>query len=89
DFPFNADIYTHRTGRAGRMGREGKALTLVGDHDLRDLKRLLNANPIHAHWEGTAPDLDYIRAKRNGRGRGRGRGGRGRPRGGRSSSKTN
>ncbi len=85
DFPFNAEIYTHRTGRAGRMGRAGMALTLVGDRDLRDLKRLLNNNRIHAHWEGTAPDLDDIRAKRNGRGRGRGRR---RPRGGRSSSKT-
>ena len=58
DFPFNAEIYTHRTGRAGRMGRAGMALTLVGDRDLRDLKRLLNNNRIHAHWEGTAPDLD-------------------------------
>jgi ATP-dependent RNA helicase DeaD len=96
DFPFNNEIYTHRTGRTGRMGREGTALTFVGDRELRDLKRLLNANDIEAHWEGEAPDLDNIRAKRgggggrgrnNGRGRGGGggrggRGGGGRRRGG-------
>lgn len=89
DFPFNNEIYTHRTGRTGRMGREGTALTFVGDRELRDLKRLLNANDIEAHWEGEEPDLNNIRAKRGGGGRGgrdgggggrsggRGRGGRG------------
>ncbi|MEE3259045.1 MAG: DEAD/DEAH box helicase [Candidatus Latescibacterota bacterium] len=80
DFPFNAEIYTHRTGRAGRMGRKGTALTLVGNRDLRDLKRLLNANAIDAYWEGDEPDLDNIRAKRGGGGRGRN--GRGRDGGG-------
>jgi len=80
DFPFNTEIYTHRTGRAGRMGRKGTALTLVGNRDLRDLKRLLNANAIDAYWEGDEPDLDNIRAKRGGGGRGRN--GRGRDGGG-------
>jgi ATP-dependent RNA helicase DeaD len=81
DFPFNNEIYTHRTGRTGRMGREGTALTFVGDRELRDLKRLLNANDIEAHWEGEEPDLNNIRAKRGGGGRG-GRNGRGRDGGG-------
>ena len=30
------------------MGREGVALTFVGDRDLSDLKRLLNANAIES-----------------------------------------
>jgi ATP-dependent RNA helicase DeaD len=84
DFPFNNEIYTHRTGRTGRMGREGTALTFVGDRELRDLKRLLNANDIEAHWEGDEPDLNNIRAKRGGGGRGgRDGGGRSGGRGGR------
>ena len=90
DFPFNNETYTHRTGRAGRMGREGIALTFVGDRDLGDLKRLLNTNAIDAQWEGEAPDLENIRARRGGRGRGGGNGrggggggGGGRGRGGR------
>ena len=66
DFPFNTEIYTHRTGRTGRMGRTGTALTFVGDRDLRDLKRLLSSNDIQANWEGEAPDLDNISSRRSG-----------------------
>ncbi len=83
DFPFNNEIYTHRTGRTGRMGREGTALTFVGDRELRDLKRLLDANDIEAHWEGEEPDLNNIRAKRGGGGRGGRDGGGGGRSGGR------
>lgn len=66
DFPFNPEIYTHRTGRAGRMGRQGAAITFVGDRDLADLKRLLQSNPIEAHWIGNEPDLEAVRGKRKG-----------------------
>ncbi len=72
DFPFNPEIYTHRTGRAGRMGREGVAITFVGDRDMTDLKRLFRSYPIEAHWVGEEPNLDAVRAKSNGRGRGAG-----------------
>jgi ATP-dependent RNA helicase DeaD len=83
DFPFNPEIYTHRTGRAGRMGREGTAITFVSDRELGDLKRLLKAYQIEAHWCGEEPDLDKVRAKRSGGGGGRNgsRGGGGRGRG--------
>ena len=67
DFPFNPEIYTHRTGRAGRMGREGAAITFVSDRDLADLKRLFNSHAIEAHWIGETPDLDAVRGKRSGR----------------------
>lgn len=77
DFPFNPEMYTHRTGRAGRMGREGSAVTFVGDRDLSDLKRLFKSYPIEAHWLGQEPDLENVRAKRGGGGGGRGRSGGG------------
>lgn len=81
DFPRNAEIYTHRTGRAGRMGREGIAVTFVGDRDLHDLREVLEANRIEPVWEGEAPDLDSLgerrRAPRSGRPSG-GSGGKGR-----------
>ncbi|MFH1566881.1 MAG: DEAD/DEAH box helicase, partial [Gemmatimonadota bacterium] len=60
DFPFNPDIYTHRTGRAGRMGRTGTALTLVVDRDLRNLKTLLRVIEVEPTGRGEAPDLSRI-----------------------------
>ena len=76
DFPFNADIYTHRTGRAGRMGRTGTAVTLVGDRDLRNLKSLLRVIEVKPTWRGDEPDLTRI-ASTSGRHRPRGKGGPG------------
>jgi ATP-dependent RNA helicase DeaD len=74
DFPFNAEVYTHRTGRTGRMGRQGTAVTFVNDRDLKDLKALLRVNRIEPVWQGESPDLEQVRGDR-GRGR-RGRNGR-------------
>lgn len=79
DFPFNPEIYAHRTGRTGRMGRTGIALTLVTDRDLGNLKRIVQSRGIEPQWRGHAPDLNAVRA-RGGGGRRRGRG-RGQPRG--------
>ena len=76
DFPFNSQIYTHRTGRAGRMGRPGVAMTLVGDRDLGNLGGLLKDNRIDPVWRGPEPDLSARSGGRSGApGRGRGGGG--------------
>ena len=78
DLPFNSEIYTHRTGRAGRMGRTGVALTLVSDRDLGSLKEILRKNVIEPQWVGDAPDMDSVSKRRGGnrsRGRGDGRSG--------------
>ena len=72
DFPYNSDIYTHRTGRTGRMGRKGVALTLVTDRDLRGLKNLLRDNRIEPLWSGGEPDLSALGpARRGSHGQGR------------------
>lgn len=61
DFPQSHEIYTHRTGRTGRMGRVGTALTLVTDHDLRQLKDMLHVNRIESpQWLGYEPDLKKV-----------------------------
>jgi len=81
DFPFNPDIYTHRTGRAGRMGRTGTAVTLVADRDLRNLKSLLRVIEVEPTWRGEEPDLSRVKSTGGRRGGARGKGG---PRGRRS-----
>ncbi len=62
DFPFNPEIYAHRTGRTGRMGRKGIALTMVTDRDLPGLKRLIQAREIEAQWRGREPDMSKVRS---------------------------
>ncbi len=40
EVPLTEESYLHRSGRTGRMGSEGKVITFVQDHTLRDLKRI-------------------------------------------------
>ena len=37
DAPHDAEDYVHRIGRTARAGKEGKAITLIGEKDLRAL----------------------------------------------------
>ena len=72
DFPFNPEIYAHRTGRTGRMGRTGIALTLVTDRDLSGVKRIVRVREIEPQWRGKEPDMSKVGSARGG-GRRRGR----------------
>ena len=65
DFPFNPEIYTHRTGRTGRMGRTGIALTLVANRDLANLKVMIGKIGIEPQWRGREPDLDAVNRGRS------------------------
>ncbi|MGX6962556.1 DEAD/DEAH box helicase [Vagococcus xieshaowenii] len=40
DVPYGAESYIHRSGRTGRMNREGNVLTLLSDHQMKDLKNV-------------------------------------------------
>jgi ATP-dependent RNA helicase DeaD len=86
DFPMSEEAYTHRTGRAGRMGREGVAVTFVTNRDLGVLGRLIKTNKIEPVWIGDEPELrspdssGARRSRRGGRGPGRSRSNRSRPR---------
>lgn len=75
DFPFNREIYLHRTGRTGRMGRTGIAMTLVTDRDLKSVQKLVQGNRIEPVWRGQAPDLGRAAAGRTRSRRQRHRGG--------------
>ena len=57
DFPMSDEAYTHRTGRAGRMGREGVAVTFVTPRDLGALDKLIRSNGIEPVWLGDEPNL--------------------------------
>jgi ATP-dependent RNA helicase DeaD len=57
DMPRELENYTHRTGRAGRMGREGTALSLICNRDLGTLKQLLKDKDLESEWLGEKPNL--------------------------------
>jgi len=87
DFPKGSDNYVHRTGRTGRMGREGVAISLVTGRDLFSVKRLFKEKGIQYVWDGKAPDLKKAVSKKGFGGSGRRFGGRP-PGGGRKSRPT-
>ena len=72
DFPKTEEAYTHRTGRAGRMGREGVAVTFVTSRDLGALRRLISTNGIEPVWLGGEPELRSSLSSSGARGRRRG-----------------
>ena len=80
DFPGTSENYVHRTGRTGRMGREGIAISLVTGRDLFTVKRLFKEKGIQYVWDGKVPDLKRV-ASQKGPARSVGRF-RGRPPGG-------
>jgi len=77
DFPLSCDAYTHRTGRTARMGRKGIAMTFFTNHDLANLKTMINTNHLDPVWQSPAPDLSNVRKRQSAGGHRRGRGRRG------------
>ena len=55
EMPWDGEQYTHRTGRAGRMNRKGKAVTFVTRRDLKSLDSLLKDKKITPVWIGDNP----------------------------------
>lgn len=50
DLPLEKDIYLHRSGRTGRMGKEGRVVSLVTDRTLRDLKKFVPDAAALQQW---------------------------------------
>lgn len=48
DLPENKEVYTHRSGRTGRMGKDGLVISFVTEKEVRDLKKLI---PVEATLE--------------------------------------
>ncbi|WEG73767.1 DEAD/DEAH box helicase [Vagococcus intermedius] len=45
DVPYVVENYVHRSGRTGRMGKDGTVMSLVGDYELKDLKKMARQHP--------------------------------------------
>jgi ATP-dependent RNA helicase DeaD len=71
DFPGASENYVHRTGRTGRMGREGVAISLVTGRDLFTVKRLFKEKGIQYVWDGKVPDMKRVGSKKGPGGAGR------------------
>ena len=46
DIADSTEQYTHRSGRTGRMGKEGLVISLVNDRELRDLKKVAGKHKL-------------------------------------------
>lgn len=59
DPPFDAEIYTHRSGRTGRAGNKGRSVMLVPVSAERGVRRMLERAPIEVRWADlpTAEDV--------------------------------
>jgi superfamily II DNA/RNA helicase len=64
DVPFNAEDYVHRIGRTGRAGASGLAVTLVTDHDSRNVADIEKLTKKKIDVE-PAPMLDFRPARRS------------------------
>ena len=43
ELPVDAASYLHRAGRVGRMGKTGSVVTIIGDHQEKEFKKLLKS----------------------------------------------
>lgn len=46
DLPEDVETYVHRIGRTARAGKEGVAVTLVGEDEVRDFKKIQRSLPV-------------------------------------------
>ncbi|KRN75562.1 hypothetical protein IV73_GL000046 [Weissella kandleri] len=63
DLPRDGETYTHRAGRTGRMGRTGKVVTFGNDHDLRDLKRMVQVEIDVLPWQQIVEQSERAKSK--------------------------
>lgn len=78
ELPESGEMYTHRSGRTGRMGREGVAITLLTPQDaikMRQIERTLGKRLPRQPWqrpEGSRRVVSDDRPERQSSGRGNG-----------------
>ncbi len=71
DLPWQSDDYVHRIGRTGRAGREGTAMSIVTQDDLKLFSEIEKILGEPAVWIGDAPtEEDIAEGARRKRGRG-------------------
>jgi ATP-dependent RNA helicase DeaD len=61
--PDSPEQYIHRAGRTGRVGKKGRAISLVGAHDLMNFNRLVNRYHIQVK-ELSVPTEDEVSVRK-------------------------
>jgi ATP-dependent RNA helicase DeaD len=79
DAPKTSEEYVHRIGRTARAGKEGKAITIIGQRDYENFRKVIK-NPDISIKQEEVPEMEEIRvdfrgSDDRGGGRGYGRGG--------------
>lgn len=69
DAPHDAEDYVHRIGRTARAGKEGKAITLIGEKDLRALSMIEQTLKIKIPREELPKDVRPIQKNNEQRGK--------------------
>jgi ATP-dependent RNA helicase DeaD len=59
DLPFDAETYTHRSGRTGRAGQKGRSILLAPPRSENRLRRTLRQAKVDVDWS-TLPGPDRI-----------------------------
>lgn len=65
ELPETAELFTHRSGRTGRMGRKGEVITLISYEEapkLRAIERQLGRTLPRQRWQGNGTTLVEPRA---------------------------
>ncbi|MFN4174969.1 MAG: helicase-related protein, partial [Parachlamydiaceae bacterium] len=53
------DVFVHRSGRTGRIGREGTVVSLVTKRELWILKKIMHQLQEEPEWLGSPPPLHH------------------------------
>jgi len=60
DAPKTSEEYVHRIGRTARAGKEGKAITIIGQRDYENFRRVIQNPDLNIKQEDV-PEIDEIR----------------------------
>ncbi len=66
DLPFDAEVYTHRSGRTGRAGKRGRSVLLATPNNQRRAARILDQAHVDVAWQ-KVPDVDQVERAVEGR----------------------
>ncbi|MDE1548226.1 DEAD/DEAH box helicase [Jeotgalibaca caeni] len=57
DLPLTREVYLHRSGRTGRMGKEGRVVSLVTERGIREIRKMVPRSDEFQRWYLYSGDL--------------------------------